>query len=264
MIERMEGLPAGVVGLRATGEVTKLDYELVVVPLFDELRAKGERIHMLFLFPDGFHSFTAGAAWEDTKLGLRHMRLLRRCAVVSDTTWLRATCRAMSVVVPTRLRVFEEGDLDEAIAWLAAKGERSTLTHHTLQNRGVLVLEPHDELHVEDFDRIASLVDPWIEQGDLAGVVVHTEHFPGWEDLAGMIQHLKFVRAHHRQVPRVALAIDGAMAKLGPALARHFVKAELRRFEHHDLDAAIDWVSGDDLGILGEQITLEEEQPIAP
>ncbi|MFT5079694.1 MAG: hypothetical protein ACI84E_000336 [Planctomycetota bacterium] len=50
MIERIEGLPAGVVGLRATGEVTKQDYELAVVPLFDALRAEGEPIRLLFHF----------------------------------------------------------------------------------------------------------------------------------------------------------------------------------------------------------------------
>ncbi|MDF1800464.1 MAG: STAS/SEC14 domain-containing protein [Planctomycetota bacterium] len=258
----MQGLPAGVVGLRATGEVTKLDYERVVLPLFDELRAEGDPIHLLFHFPDGFRSFSAGAAWEDTKLGLRHMRLLRRCAVVSDTTWLRTACSAMAIVMPTRLRVFEEDDLDEALDWLAAKGAGSSLTHRSLEDRGVLVLEPHDELHVEDFDRIASLVDPWIEQGDLAGIVIYAEEFPGWEDLAGMIGHLKFVRAHHRQVPRVALAVNGTMAKLGPALARHFVKAELRRFEYEDLDAAIAWVAGDDRGSPGEPLPRGEEQPV--
>ncbi len=126
----------------------------------------------------------------------------------------------------------------------------------------MLVLEPHDELHMEDFDRMAALVDPWIEEGDLSGIVVHAERFPGWDDLAGMLQHLKFVRQHHRKVPRVALAVDGAMAKAGPILARHFVKAELRRFDFDQVEAAIDWASGDDLGILGEHIAVEEDQPV--
>lgn len=263
MIERIEKLPAGVVGLRATGEVTKQDYELVVEPLFDALRAKGEPIRLLFHFPEDFRSFTAGAAWEDTKLGLRNMRLIERCAVVSDTKWLRAATRAMGVVIPTRLRTFDEDDMDEALAWLGAKGETSTLTHRRLENRGVLVLEPNDELHIEDFDHMASLVDPWIEEGDLAGIVIHAEDFPGWEDLAGMLTHLKFVREHHKKIPRVALAIDGVMAKAGPALAKHFVQAEIRHFAYDQLHAAIEWASGDELGILGEQLGVEEDKPVA-
>jgi len=263
MIERIYRLPEGVVGLRATGEVTKEDYQRIVEPLFEDVRARGEPIRFLFLFPEGFERFTAGAAWQDAKVGMRYLRLLERCAVVTHKRWLRNAVRAMALVAPTRLHVYDLEDLDEALAWLEAKGEGSTLTHHILQNRGVLVLEPHDELHMEDFDRMATLVDPWIEQGDLAGVVVHVKRFPGWDDLAGMVQHLRFVRQHHREVPRVALAVDGAVAKLGPALARHFVQAELRRFAYDDVEAAIDWVSGDDLGILGEQIAREEDRPVA-
>ena len=263
MIERIEGLPAGVVGLTATGEITKQDYELVVVPLFDAMRAKGEPIRFLFHFPAHFTHFTASAAWEDVKLGLRNLRLIERCAIVTDTKWLRVATRAMGFVVPTRIRTYDEDDMDEALEWLAAKGEGSTLTHHLLENRGVLVLEPHDELHVEDFDRIASLVDPWIEEGILRGIVVHVHHFPGWEDMAGMFQHFKFVREHHRKVERVALAVDGTMAKLGQSLGRHFVKAEIRRFDFDDLDRAIDWASGDELGILGEQVTVEDGEPLA-
>ncbi|MFT5830448.1 MAG: hypothetical protein ACI9D0_001033 [Bacteroidia bacterium] len=263
MIERIEGLPAGVVGLRATGEVTKQDYELAVVPLFDALRAEGEPIRLLFHFPENFRSFTAGAAWEDMKIGLRNMRLIERCAVVSDTNWLRNATRAMGIVAPTRMRTYDEDDMDEALAWLGAKGETSTLTHQRLQNRGVLVLEPNDELHIEDFDHMASLVDPWIEQGDLAGIVIHSERFPGWEDLAGLLTHLKFVRDHHKKVPRVALAIDGAMGKAGPALAKHFLKAEIRHFGYDQLHEAIEWASGDDLKVLGEQIGLERSKPVA-
>jgi len=263
MIERIQGLSAGVVGLRATGEVTKQDYEQVVVPLFDAMHAKGDPIRFLFHFPEPFTNFTASAAWEDAKVGLRNMRLIKRCAVVTDTKWLHVATRAMGLVMPTRMRTFGEDDMDEALEWLAAKGEGSTLTHHLLENRGVLVLEPHGELHVEDFDRIASLVDPWIEEGILRGIVIHVPHFPGWEDMAGMFQHFKFIREHHRKVERVALAVDGTMAKLGGSLGRHFVKAEVRRFDFDDLDAAIDWASGDELGILGEQAVSEDGGALA-
>lgn len=254
MIERLEGLPKGVVGLRATGEVTKEDYDRTVVPLFEAMRAEGAPFRILFHFPGQFDGFTAGAAWEDAKLGLRNLRLIERCAVVSESKWLRAGTRAMGLVVPTRLRTFDEGELDAALKWLAAKGEGSSLTHQVFDDRGVLVLEPHAELHVEDFDRIASLVDPWIETGRLRGIVIHVRHFPGWEGLGGMIQHFKFVRDHHRKVGRVALAVDGVIAKLGPALGRHFVEAELRHFDFDDLDQAVAWASGSGDGATGEPV----------
>lgn len=244
MIERIQGLPAHIAGLRATGEVTQRDYQDVVEPLLDELRATGEPIRLLFHFPAEFKRFTAAAAWEDTKVGLRNLRLWERCAVVTDTAWLRVATQAMAVFVPTMMRCFEDDDFDEALAWLAATGDTSSLTHRALHECGVLVLEPHDELHMEDIDRITHLIDPWIEAGGLKGLVVHAKHFPGWEDLGGMVEHIKLVRAHHKRIPRVALAIDGRVAKLGEALGKHFIKAEIKRFDFADVDAAIDWAAG--------------------
>ena len=42
-------------------------------------------------------------------------------------------------------------------------------------------------------------------------------------------------------IRRVAVVTDSPLLELLPALARHFVKAEVRRFPFEQRDAAFDW-----------------------
>jgi hypothetical protein len=39
----------------------------------------------------------------------------------------------------------------------------------------------------------------------------------------------------------VALAVDGTVAQIAPALVDHFVQAELKQFGADDLEAAVVW-----------------------
>jgi hypothetical protein len=75
MLEKLKDLPPGIAGLKATGKVTKEDYERVFEPLVDGARREGRRLRFLYDMGPGFEGFTPSAAWEDAKLGLRSIRL---------------------------------------------------------------------------------------------------------------------------------------------------------------------------------------------
>lgn len=70
--------------------------------------------------------------------------------------------------------------------------------------------------------------------------------FPDEENIGGFLRHVRFVRDHHRKVERIALAVDGRLASLGPRLARHFVEAEVKSFEYDELEPAIAWAGQSD------------------
>jgi hypothetical protein len=181
------------------------------------------------------------------KVGMRHVRLFERCAVVSDRGWIRHPTRAIGAVLPMQVRVFENAHLEDAIAWLRSPLEGPPLTHRLLPERGVLVLEPREKLRSLDFDAVAATVDPWIErEGKLQGIVVHAPEFPGWESVGSFLEHVRFVRDHHKKVERVAIAADGKFAELGPGLAKHFVKAEIRHFGYGEFERALAWASGEE------------------
>jgi hypothetical protein len=176
-------------------------------------------------------------------VGVRYLRLFERCAIVSDHDWIRRTSRAMGLLMPCPVRVLHVAERQQAIDWLAAPAD-GRLAHRVLADRGVLVIEPNGPLGAEDFDALAAVVDPWIEQaGALRGIVVHARAFPGWQNFGSFIRHVRFVREHHRKARRVALAVDGKVAELVPTFADVFVSAEIRRFAYDDEERAITWAS---------------------
>ena len=107
----------------------------------------------------------------------------------------------------------------------------------------IAVIEPSAPLAREDFEGLARAVDEYIEKnGNLSGILVHARSFPGWEDFGALVRHLTFVRNHHREVRRVAVAADGFVAKIAPKIATHFVSAEVRHFGYGELEAARNWI----------------------
>lgn len=242
MLEPISDLPDGVLGLRASGMVSKDDYDQVVEPLLEDARRDGRRIRFLYHLTPRFTGFTAGGAWEDARIGIHYLRLFERCAVVTDTDWVRGASRAVGALLPCEVRTFEDAGYAEAVAWLAAPTAAKNVTYRLIEERNVLLVEPHAKLAVKDFDAIAMTVDLWIESGhDLHGIVVHAPKFPGWETIGSFLRHVRFVRDHHKKVRRVAVSVDGNLAELAPRLVQTFVSAEIRQFAYNELDSALDW-----------------------
>jgi SpoIIAA-like len=245
MLQRLTDLPRGVEGLRAVGKLSKDDYEQVMEPLLDEARREGRRLRFLYQFGPEFEGFTAGAAWEDARIGLHSLRLFDGCAIVSDVGWIRESARLAGFLLPCPVRVFENRERSAAAQWLAGLPEGAAVTHRLLPESGVIVVEVTQALRAQDFEALAMTADAWIDwHGSLQGLVVHAREFPGWEGLGGLFGHLRFVRNHHRSVRRVALAVDGRLAIMAPRLADHFVEAELKSFGYGELEAAIAWAGG--------------------
>ena len=140
------------------------------------------------------------------------------------------------------MRVFAERDRAEAAAWLAALPETPSISVRLDEQTGTVVVEAAAPLRGVDFDALAATVDPWLPTHEtVAGVVFHARTVPGWENVTGLRRHLQFVREHHRRVRRVALAVDGVLPSLAPAVAGHLVAPEVRHFAYDALDDAVAW-----------------------
>lgn len=88
---------------------------------------------------------------------------------------------------------------------------------------GVAILEPDDRLSERDFVSAARIIDPYIEStGELKGLIIHVQSFPGWDSFSLLIAHLKFVREHHEKVSRVAFVTDSPIAGFAEHIASHF------------------------------------------
>lgn len=119
------------------------------------------------------------------------------------------------------------------------------IEHELLKDEGLLILRPKDRLEASDFEAIANEIDPYIEaNGKLHGLMIDAPAFPGWANFAALIAHFKFVRGHHRKIGKVAVVGDSTFLSVGPAIASHFVQAELRHFPQAEKDAAFAWLRG--------------------
>ena len=121
MLRLIEDLPEGVVGVEASGKVTSEDYERVLVPAVEAARAKSDgRVRLLYVLGHELPDYTAGAAWEDAKLGLGHLRSWERIAIVGDADWLRHAVHGLGWLMPGEIRVFELDELESAREWVAS------------------------------------------------------------------------------------------------------------------------------------------------
>ena len=245
MLQKMNDLPAGIDGLKATGKLSKEDYENVFEPLLEQARGNARRLRVLFELGRDFEGFTAGGAWEDAKIGLRYLRLFDACALVTDLTWIRESTKLARFMMPCPVQVFGNQERAKAVDWLRSVPEGSGISFRLLADSGVMVVEVKEALRAHDFDALALTADTWIEaHGKLHGLVIHCHEFPGWENLRSVFRHVRFVREHHRKVERVALAADSKLASLAPHLAEHFVQAEVKSFGYEQLEAAVAWAGG--------------------
>lgn len=122
MVERIEEMPAGTIGFRASGKLTVEDYREVLVPTLREAVDSGE-VRMLFVLSD-FEELEPKAWLEDAKTGfelgfLKHSAW-KRSAIASDADWVKKAFRMFAWMTPGEVKVFGLDQEDEARAWVAA------------------------------------------------------------------------------------------------------------------------------------------------
>ena len=111
------------------------------------------------------------------------------------------------------------------------------------RTEGILILEPSGPLESTDFKKLAREVDPYIrEKGKLDGLMIYAKSFPGWDNFAAFLSHMKFVRNHHRKIRKIAAVTGSSFLSIMPQVAKHFVQAEVRHFDYDDKDAALNWL----------------------
>jgi stage II sporulation SpoAA-like protein len=107
----------------------------------------------------------------------------------------------------------------------------------------ILYVWPKSSLEKGDFEDLARAADPHIEKtGGLAGLIIETPAFPGWDSLGALAAHFRFVRDHHKNIRRIGLVTDAAAATVAQRLASHFVSAEIKHFPAGQREAAKQWI----------------------
>ncbi|HNO75037.1 MAG TPA: STAS/SEC14 domain-containing protein [Nitrosomonas mobilis] len=102
--------------LTIAGKLEKEDYDIFAPEIDQQIKQYG-KINLLVELID-FHGWTAGAAWEDTKLGVRHFNDIERLAIVGDKTWEKGMAYFSKAFTLAKVRYFDISERDEAEAWI--------------------------------------------------------------------------------------------------------------------------------------------------
>jgi len=107
------------VGFRASGEVTKQDYNNVIFPAVEELVKRTGKLNYLMIIDTPLKDFTLGAWWEDALLGLKELTKWHRAAILTDSTSVNKFTDLISKLLPGKFKGFKTEELNLAIDWVA-------------------------------------------------------------------------------------------------------------------------------------------------
>jgi SpoIIAA-like len=120
MIEPIADLPANVVGFVAKGKLSSDDYEKVLIPAVDRALEANDKVRLLYVLGDDFDGMSAGAMWDDTRVGFSHVTRWEKIAVVTDEDWLRHSVDIFGYLIPGEVKAFALADEAAARSWVAS------------------------------------------------------------------------------------------------------------------------------------------------
>jgi len=116
----MNGLADDVVAIDARGLITSNSYDDQLVPLIEAKLKDHDKLKLLFVAGPYFDGYSAGAVWDDLRLGLGHITSFSKLALVTDVGWIRHGAKLFSPLMPTQVVVFDFDQLEDANSWISS------------------------------------------------------------------------------------------------------------------------------------------------
>lgn len=111
------------------------------------------------------------------------------------------------------------------------------------ENAGILDIKPQAVLQAEDFKQLSAAIDAYLKSHPaLNGVLIETQHFPGWQNMAALKEHIAFVKKYHRHIKKLALVTDSLLAVVGKTIGNYLLHVNIKHFSFAELDAAKQWM----------------------
>jgi hypothetical protein len=118
VITELTDLPAGVIGFEASGKLQAEDYRDVLLPAVERAAAAGD-VRIVIVISE-FDGVTAGAVWEDLRMGIEHMRGWKRIALVTDVDWMRHMTSLFGWMTPGEVKHFPLAAKADALIWVSS------------------------------------------------------------------------------------------------------------------------------------------------
>ena len=119
MIQQLTDVPANMVAFKASGEVTKEDFENIVLPAVKKLvDATGELNYMLVL-ETSVKNFTAGAWMKDALLGIQNLTKWNRAAIITDSEGIKTFTDIFSKLMIGEFKGYSHSEQAAAVQWVS-------------------------------------------------------------------------------------------------------------------------------------------------
>jgi hypothetical protein len=120
VLEKTSDVSDSVLGFRASGELTSDAYRNVLVPAVEAALQSRDKLRLLYLLGDDVTGFSAGAAWQDAKVGMEHVSRWEKIAVVTDKEWIQHSVNIFGYLIPGEIKAYPAAEEGDARAWVAS------------------------------------------------------------------------------------------------------------------------------------------------
>lgn len=114
----IEGMKDNVVAMRAHGTVEHEDYQQVIIPAIETKLKAYAKVRALYQMGDDFSGYSAGALWDDAKMGLRHFTAFEKAAIVTNVEWIKKSITFFRFLIPCPVRLFPNDEFSAAKDWI--------------------------------------------------------------------------------------------------------------------------------------------------
>lgn len=121
MIITDTSLPSYVAAFSVSGEVTKEDYDQIVLPTVDKIYKEHGHLHFLLELYTPIEEYSGGAWMKDALMGIKHFPHWKKIAIVSSQKNVQKISSAVSMLIPGETRGFAPDQLEVAKKWVASE-----------------------------------------------------------------------------------------------------------------------------------------------
>lgn len=114
----LDGFPNDVIAIEGEGKITADTYRALLAPLVAEKLKRHDKLKIFAKLGPDFEGFSAGAMWDDARLGLGHLTTFHKIAIVSDLEWVTHGAKFFGHIMPSELVVFSLENEDDAAEWI--------------------------------------------------------------------------------------------------------------------------------------------------
>jgi hypothetical protein len=127
VIELLKGFPDNVTAIVLHGQVTKTDYDTVLIPDLEGKLGRHKTVRFYCEIAPDYVGVDPAAVWEETKFGFSHLFDWDRAVIVTDVEWMKQAVKffggVFGFLAPVgEWCVFPLGDADRAREWVVGGG----------------------------------------------------------------------------------------------------------------------------------------------